>query len=209
MLVIKGEQVPGVTSDSVVLTGLFNSNPNTYLLVNIPWTNVRRLVFEAIEIPTPFQPVGMLYVDSLVYNLTGVPCNTPTGSFANSIKQAYEGQFAQFELASFAGTCVDLQWQVNTGSGFQNISPNDLDFQTGNYNSVSIPNPTLAMNGYQFRVEFNSFCGIGYSDTLTLAVDVCTFAPVITSNDPEDTFCDGDSVTLTATTGDGYYWISY
>lgn len=44
------------------------------------------------------------------------------------------------------------------------------------------------------------------SDTTQLNVDVCTFSPVITSSDTDNLVCTGDTITLTVTAGDGYYW---
>lgn len=109
---MKGEQVPGITYDSVVVTGVLDANPNTYIPVSINWPGIKRLVFEVQETPFPNQPVGVLYADSMVYNITGIPCPPPVAQINHPVTQGYDQQFTHMELQNYAGSCMTFQWQV-------------------------------------------------------------------------------------------------
>ena len=204
--VVKGEDANGVMTDSVNITALFNANPNIYLPVSLNWSNIRRLHVDVLENAGPNTPQGVVYMDSLNYNLTGIICPQPFAQINQPVKQGYQGQYAQIQLASFGGTCLSFQWQVDTGNGFTNISVFDNNYLSPDFSLLGILIADTAMNGYQYRCVVNSFCGIVISDTTTLQVDVCTFSPVITSNSLTNTFCIDEIVQLTVTAGDSYSW---
>ncbi len=59
--------------------------------------------------------------------------------------------------AVVSGNISGLQWQVNTGSGFQNISNNDT-YSGAQTSILTIANASLAMSGYQYRLNIVSNC---------------------------------------------------
>ncbi len=97
--------------------------------------------------------------------ITGA-CNTVTSSCATLVVNSPVTISAQpvnvdiclpLNTASFsvtaAGTGLTYQWQVNTGSGFTDIT-------TGVFNAatLNITGITASMNGYQYRVVLNGTC---------------------------------------------------
>src|SRR5690606_35864406 len=55
------------------------------------------------------------------------------------------------------GTSPVFQWQVNTGSGFTDIT-NAAPYSGTNTATLTITNITAAMNGYQYRVVLSNTC---------------------------------------------------
>jgi hypothetical protein len=71
-----------------------------------------------------------------------------------------------------------VQWQVNTGSGWANVT----DGSGGTTDSYTTPAATSGMNGYQYRAVYTN--GIGSdatSNAVTLTVNAATSAPSITT----------------------------
>lgn len=71
---------------------------------------------------------------------------------------------AVFSVSSFNAT--SFQWQVNTGSGWNNVTSGS----GGNTSNYSTPLTTTAMNGQQYRVIVSNFCGDITSNAVTLIV---------------------------------------
>lgn len=107
------------------------------------------------------------------------------------------GNDATFSVTSAAG--ISYQWQVNTGSGFTNISGATLASYTAN-------GVTAAQNGHQYRVLVNGQCGQTTSGTALLTVQT---APAISAQPQNATVCLGSNATFNATasgTGITYQW---
>ena len=88
-----------------------------------------------------------------------------------------------------------FQWQVNTGSGFSNLTDN------ANYNGVNtsvlqLTNITASMNGYQFRCLFANDCAPLVSEVTSLAVSSAV-TPAISITSPPDPLCKGSLATFT------------
>jgi len=81
-----------------------------------------------------------------------------------------------------------VQWQVNTGSGFTDIGG-------ATSNTLTILNPTVAMNGYQYQAVFTNSCtpGTATSTSATLTVNPAPLG--ITANNQTKTY--GTAFTFT------------
>ncbi|MDX9881255.1 MAG: choice-of-anchor L domain-containing protein [Prolixibacteraceae bacterium] len=118
-----------------------------------------------------------------------------------------EGQNATFSVtASAISGTPTYQWQVNTGSGFGDISG-------ANSSSLTITSVTTGMSAYQYQVIVTGPCGVDEitSGAATLTVNPNLPVSVSIAADPGNTICDGTSVTFTATPVNGgsspsYQW---
>jgi uncharacterized repeat protein (TIGR02543 family) len=107
------------------------------------------------------------------------PLVAPSITSHPSSQTVTEGQSATFSVTA-NGTGLIYQWQVNTGSGFTNISNGPLysDAMTA---TLTITGVTAGMNGYQYRAIISG-----------------TAAPVATSNSATLTVNAAPSYTITA-----------
>jgi len=71
------------------------------------------------------------------------------------------GQNATFSVSATGAT--SFQWQLNTGTGFVNISG-------ANASTLAILQPTVAMSGHQYRVAVTGACGTLTSSAVSLTV---------------------------------------
>ncbi|MBS1743486.1 MAG: M36 family metallopeptidase [Bacteroidetes bacterium] len=119
----------------------------------------------------------------------------PTG------QNACAGSNVSFTVTA-AGTNPAYQWEESTDGG--------LSFQpiTGaNGPVLNLPGVTVSMNGNQYRLVISNACSVNFtSDAAVLLVSAAT---AITTQPASQDFCEGSSVTFTATaTGAGlsYQW---
>ncbi|GFO70066.1 hypothetical protein GMLC_36450 [Geomonas limicola] len=104
--------------------------------------------------------------------------------------------------ATATGSSITYQWQVDTGSGFSNLSDGSV-YSGSTTSTLGIAGATLAMNGYAYRVVITgSVNPAATSNSATLTVSKKTSSTSLaTSGSPVS---QGTSVTLTATvTGSG------
>ncbi|MBI1185587.1 PKD domain-containing protein, partial [bacterium] len=104
-----------------------------------------------------------------------------------------------FTIAA-SGSALSYQWQVNTGSGFTNIS-NGTTYAGATTNGLSVSNAGTTMNGYTYRcLVSNSTCSGATSGSAKLSVQT---SPQVTSNPSDSTICEGNnsafSITATGT----------
>ncbi|MEY3324663.1 MAG: hypothetical protein RLZ11_977 [Bacteroidota bacterium] len=79
-----------------------------------------------------------------------------------------------------SGTGVQYQWQVNTGTGFVNLT------NTGNYTGATastlvVSNTTVTMSGYQYRCVVSGTCTPAVNSA---AVALTVYAPVVVNRSP-------------------------
>ena len=113
----------------------------------------------------------------------------PTNQSAN------DGQTATFTAAATGNPAPSVQWQVNTGSGWANVTDGSGD-TTDSYTTAAA---TSGMNGYQYRAIYTN--GIGSyatSNAVTLTVNSATSAPSITTQPTNQTATAGNTATFTA-----------
>ncbi len=104
------------------------------------------------------------------------------------------GDTASFTAAASSSPAATVQWQVNTGSGFANIT-DDSVYGGSSTGTLTITGATAAMNGYEYEAVFTNGSG---SATTTLATLTVAFAPTVTTNPSTQTASGGSTVTFTA-----------
>jgi len=92
-----------------------------------------------------------------------------------------------------ATNATSYQWQVNTGSGFTDIT-NNATYSGATTSTLTVSNVTVGMNGYQYRVLVGSCPSPLTSATATLTVST----PLSITTQPVNvTACVGDNVSFT------------
>lgn len=160
--------VAGATAPTLTFTAASSQNANQFRAV---FTN---------SSGTATTIAAVLTVTGTAPVITGNPSNQTAANGAN----------VSF-TASASGTPAPLaQWQQSSNSGltFSNVA--------GATASTYTFAPTLAQNGFQYRVVFTNGSGSATSTVATLTVT--NPAPVITSQPSNQTVIDGASVTFTA-----------
>jgi hypothetical protein len=108
------------------------------------------------------------------------------------------GQSTSFTAASSnPGGADTVQWMVNSGSGFTNLS------NGGVYSGVTTPTLTItsataSVNGNQYEAVFTNSSGTLASNAATLTID---FAPNVTTNPTNQIINAGNTATFTAAAG--------
>ncbi|MED4599834.1 S-layer homology domain-containing protein, partial [Paenibacillus validus] len=129
----------------------------------------------------------------------------PTITSQPSNQSVNEGSNTSFSVAA-TGTGLAYQWQVDTGSGFTNITDTGVYSGTAT-DTLSITGAEAGMNGYAYRVVVSGSGGLSIPSTsATLTVNT---APAITSQPSDKSVNEGSdtSFSVTATgTGLGYQW---
>ena len=108
-------------------------------------------------------------------------------------------------FTTVATGATGYQWQVNTGSGFVDIT-NSSTYSGATTSTLTVTGVTAGMNNYVYRAVISS-CG---SPTTTNAASLVFWQPaVITGNPAHSTICAGSGTSFTvSTTGSivGYQW---
>jgi hypothetical protein len=116
-----------------------------------------------------------------------------------------EGNNSSFVVAA-KGTALTYQWQINTGSGFTNLT-NTAHYSGTQTDSLSIQGVTSSMEGYLYKCIISGTCSP--DDTTSAAVLHIHTAPLITSEPTTTAVCSGNNTSFTVTaTGSGlsYQW---
>ena len=99
------------------------------------------------------------------------------------------GQLTAFSISASANPAPTYQWQLNTGSGWNNIGG-----ATGTSYTVGVT--TSTQSGYQYRCVVSNSQGTVYSNVATLTVN---FAPAITTQPTNQTVTSGQNASFTVT----------
>jgi trimeric autotransporter adhesin len=141
---------------------------------------------------TPTQPRTI----TGAYELT---CEVPSVTTQPVDNEKNYGDTARFTFAG-TGTAITYQWQINTGSGFVNITAsenNPGNIYTGfNSAQLDISSLTVSMSGYQYNCVVTNSCGTISTNTVSLTV--YPVAATITANDQTKTYGE-DNPALDAT----------
>jgi hypothetical protein len=81
------------------------------------------------------------------------------------------GGTATFTAAATGTPTPTVQWQVDTGSGFNNLAG-------ATSTTLNVPNVTPAMNGNKYRAVFTNVAGTATTTAATLTVTGCDTATV-------------------------------
>jgi extracellular elastinolytic metalloproteinase len=106
-----------------------------------------------------------------------------------------------------SGSALNYQWQVNQGSGFNNV-PNSTPYSGANAATLTINPLTAAMNNYQYRCVVTS-TGCTSPATSTAGSLIITTAPSITTQPIGTSVCPNSGYTfIAAASGSGisYQW---
>lgn len=101
---------------------------------------------------------------------------------------------------------ANYQWQINTGSGFQNLS------ETSPYSGISTPNLTIspvgnALNGAQIRCVISGTCNGDINSSI--AILTVTPIPLITTQPADQSVCESISVQFNSSASNAltYQWM--
>lgn len=137
-----------------------------------------------------------------VYIVNRTPCYTirkvNACSFAFINQQPVTVSICKGSDTSFrvnATNAIAYQWEVNTGSGWNNISDNTI-YTGSDTNILHILDADTGMNGHQYRCAIMDSCRTIYSSIATLTVKV-TATPTITLN--------GNTLTSSSSTGNQWF----
>jgi predicted secreted protein len=113
---------------------------------------------------------------------------------------------ANTTFSATANNATGYQWQVNTGSGFTNVS-NTAPYSGATTATLTITGATAAMNGYVYRVVISGSTGCDPKNSNSAALTVNS-APSITTQPIASTICAGSNTTFTAAASNatGYQW---
>jgi len=130
---------------------------------------------------------------SVTSNSDTLTVNTaPTITFNPSSTTVCAGGTAFF-FTGATGTALTYQWQVNTGSGYVNLSNGGV-YSGVTTNFLTVTGVTAAMNGYQYRCVVSGTCPP--SATTTGATLTVNTSPVITTQPVASTICAGNNTTF-------------
>ncbi len=113
---------------------------------------------------------------------------------------------ANTTFSATTNNATGYQWQVNTGSGFTNVS-NTAPYSGATTATLTITGATAAMNGYVYRVVISGSTGCDPKNSNNAVLTVNS-APSITTQPIASTICAGSNTTFTAAASNatGYQW---
>ncbi|MXO04976.1 MBG domain-containing protein [Flavobacterium sp. HBTb2-11-1] len=107
-----------------------------------------------------------------------------------------------------ASNATSYQWQVNTGSGFTNIS-NTAPYSGVTINTLSITGATSSMNGYQYRCVATNLSGSVNSNAATLTVPTAISTSVSAQTNVSAYGLANGSATISVSGGNSPYTYSW
>lgn len=122
-----------------------------------------------------------------------------------SVSTICSGANTSFTVAA-SGAGLTYQWQVNTGSGYVNVSNGGV-YSGATTATLSITGATAGMNGYLYRAVVSGTCSP--AATSTGAALTINASPAVTQNPQAASICEGASTTFTAAAsgaGVTYQW---
>ncbi len=144
-----------------------------------------------------------LLSDSAILNV-GTP---PAITSPPSATPICDGGTTIFSVGA-TGTNLHYQWQVNTGSGYTNITNGGV-YSGATTASLVITGVSASMSGYQYQCVISGDCPPSVtSGSLTLILTVYTL-PSVTQQPSDTTTCEGSDASITvgaAGTGISYEW---
>ena len=96
------------------------------------------------------------------------------------------------QIQAAATDWTSKRWQVNSGSGWNNIGNNST--YSGSYNNRLTITPDMSLDGFQYRLYYRNACGTVYTSEITLSVNEY---PVATIDSTTDETCAGNDGSIT------------
>lgn len=151
------------------------------------WISDNNTITPGFVIPTGCQYLGV----GSVPNIGTSPSSTSVCA----------GITATFSITATGAT--GYQWQVDQGSGFNDLS-NNATYSGVNTATLTITSPTVTLNGYQYRCIASNGSGASTSAAATLTVTAVPVAPTLGAKTPASgTVADGTNVSATFNAGSG------
>ncbi|RYD96716.1 MAG: hypothetical protein EOP54_13005, partial [Sphingobacteriales bacterium] len=146
--IVNGGVYSGATTATLTITGA-TAGQNGYLY---------RAVATGVPSFAPANSTAATLTVNPAPSITTAPVNTSVvvGGTANITAQV--------------ANATSLQWQVNTGSGYNNVS-NTGAYSGATTNTLTITNATIGMNGYLYQLVALGSCGSVTSTPVTLTVN--------------------------------------
>src|SRR5438874_5442830 len=111
-------------------------------------------------------------VTSATFTVSGCTAPTVTQNPSNQTV-TFGAASVSFSAAATGSPAPSVQWQVNTGSGFSDISG-------GTNTTLTIANPTVSMTGTQYRAVFTNSCNPATATTTAATLTVNKATPTAT-----------------------------
>jgi len=181
---------------------LFANMVNGYSGLSVPSTSTSQAItglasgtkyfFRIRADKTSVTGTGAIFYSNAVTTLLALPVITkqPVG---NSICAAAS---TKFFVAATSSLALSYQWQVNTGSGFTNITNGGI-YSGATSDTLFLTNVTATQNGYSYRCVVSNSAGSANSTAATLTV----FAlPTVTPITGATSVCQASTITLSNST---------
>lgn len=142
--------------------------------------------------------------DTITRILPGVACTPVTVTTQPTDVTTCSGSTATYTVAATGTAAIGYQWQINTGSGFTNIT-NAAPYGGATTATLTITGVTAGMNSYQYRCVVTNPCSSVNSNSVTLTV---TAVATINTQPANSTVCatGNTSFSVVATGATGYQW---
>lgn len=190
---------PGGTNGSITMGVTGGTPPYTY-----SWSPTGGTGATASNLPAGLYSCTITDASGCSKTKSGGVLSEPSFTLQPHDSTACSGGNAAFKTSISYGS--NYQWQVNTGSGFSNVS-NGVVYSGATTNTLVLTGVTTAMNGYQYRCLAGSTCQ-SPSDTAVLAVSSPAIASA-TANGPTGCTTNDGSITLSGMTPGATFNISY
>ena len=127
------------------------------------------------------------------YNINLI-CNAPAFTTQPVSTSLCTGNNVTFTSAA-SGSGVSYQWQVNTGTGFTNVTNGGV-YSGATTASLTLTLPTIGFNGYQYRCVASVLC-TSTTATSNIATLSVSYTTALLGNPVNTTVCNGDPVMFT------------
>ncbi len=183
---------------NVTNTGVYSGATTSMLSLTTPAASISGYQYRCV--------VSGTCTPSVTSSTVSITVNTaPSISTQPSNSIICTGGNTSFSISA-SGTALTYQWQVNSGSGWSNVTNAGI-YNGATTNTLSLTAATTVVNSYQYRCLVNGTCNPGVtSNVASLTVNI---PPAITASPSDSTICSGDnaSFSITATgTSIGYQW---
>lgn len=183
---------------NVTNTGVYSGAATSMLSLTTPAASISGYQYRCVVSGTCTPSVTSSTV-SIIVNTAPSISTQPSNSIICT------GGNTSFSISA-SGTALTYQWQVNSGSGWSNVTNAGI-YNGATTNTLSLTAATTTVNNYQYRCLVSGTCNPGVtSNAASLTVNI---PPAITASPSDSTICSGDnaSFSITATgTSIGYQW---
>jgi hypothetical protein len=170
----------GSAFSNITNNTLYSNATTSTLNIAAATANMNTYTYQCVILgacgPSITSSVASLTV-SLVPSITTQPTNATICSGSNT----------SFTIAA-SGTALTYQWQVNSGTGYVNITNGSL-YSNSTTATLNITGATSALNGYTYQCVATGTCApAAISNTVTLTINT---SPIITTQPSNASICSG------------------